>query len=197
MDPADTQALPSQKTLQVGTAQRTIHARAVTIVCQHCGTTVTKLQYPGYPPRYCSPECKRAVHRVRDQQRKAAQRAARPTAPQIAVSDPLVQVSDGTPAPLSASLSSSPAPSKAPNFIRLRGDTREAIEAEIRRLRIQYGDQMFFSEPAASRPHQWRSFGARLPAPSPVDAAGREHPGSPAPLPAPPAAALLDDDEEW
>jgi hypothetical protein len=193
MDTANDQALPNQKTLQVGTAQRTIHARTVTIICQHCGITVTRLQYPGYPPRYCSPDCKRAVHRVRDQQRKAAQRAGHTIPALIATSDTLAQESDSPPPP-------PPVLPKAPKFIGLRGETREVIEAKIRSLRVQYGDQLFFSEPVESLPHQWRSFGARLPDPpadSAVDAAGRGNPGSSPPIPALPAAASLDDDEEW
>jgi hypothetical protein len=95
-----------QQTIQVGTYTRTIQARAVTFQCAHCGQETTVQQYPGYAPRYCSADCKRAVHRVRDRERKARQRAAARAAESVALSDSLGQPSDtrsGPPSPESLS----------------------------------------------------------------------------------------------
>ena len=78
------------KPIQVGPYTRTIQARAVTFVCAYCGQATTIQHYPGYPSRYCSAECKRAVRRVRDREPKARQRAAARAAESPAGSDTLV-----------------------------------------------------------------------------------------------------------
>jgi hypothetical protein len=86
-----------QQTTQIGAYARAIRAWAVTFVCAHCGQETTIHQYPGYPPRYCSAACKRAVHRVRDRERKARQRAEARATESVEMSDTLPQPSDSPP----------------------------------------------------------------------------------------------------
>jgi ferredoxin len=67
----------------VRTYLRRVRAKAYTSTCAWCGAAADVEQYPGPPPRYCSPECRTEAAREGAAARMRRMRARRQQAPSV------------------------------------------------------------------------------------------------------------------
>lgn len=69
----------SKRQVFVGQHIRRMPIRTITIACRWCGNEATIQSYPGRTPTLCSPACAEAARKDHDRQRRAAERANKPT----------------------------------------------------------------------------------------------------------------------